>query len=1483
MMAILPSLRYAKPPFLHLLLFAFFLPVGLYAQAPTVASFSPASMTMRTPVIITGTNFTNATAVTFGGTNAASFTVNSSTQITAIVGMGTSGAVKVSNASGTGTGGNATYITAAATPLAAAVSRVISDFNGFWSSTATSAVASEQPDTHHNMLAFANNGTVYTTGINDLAITLANLLSPINFGDYRALPINAITGNTVGNANYLALGTKIDGDANASNYLSPAVSTLKVRDVLTDGTKGLDLGTGVTNISSSMILDFAVSNIVTAAISDAKPDILVTQIASPTTVVDIYAFTDANGNIVGNPVQANLSAIDAIGTSKLDLFTLPTNTAYADAMPIGNGTPGTRDIRMIAFKLSDFGITTANAGSVAKFKLMPGGDSDPAFIAYNASAFLIPSPVITSQPASVTVCPGQLFDSATFSVSATGSGLSYQWKKNGVSIPGATASSYHIASVTTAHFGAYTVVVTNSAGSATSEPAYLNTVVLLQPSAIATCLNTSALLGTSAGGLNVSYQWYSNTANNNTTGTLISGATTANYAPPTNVAGTKYYYAVAKANSLTCAAVSTNAVAVTVNPLSVAGTASVSKTICSGTSTGMTLSGQTGTIQWQQSANGTSGWTDVIGGSGATTTVYITAFLTTNTYFRAAVTSGECSTANSNSILITVTPVSNAGTVSANQTICYNTAATVSVTGTVGTIQWQESPNGTAGWTNVSTGSGATTVSYTTATLTTAKYFRAAATNGICSAVYSDVVAINISPLPNAGTISANQNVCYNSTSAISVSGTVGTIQWQQSPNGISGWANVTGGSGATTNAYTTPALTEMTYYRAVVTSGNCTAATSAAATITVSNSNNWTGALSTDWNTAGNWSCNQIPNVVIDANIPVTGSGRYPVLASGTGICRNINIASGANITISNSGVIEIARAINNSGTFTTIDGAVHFIGASPQQIPANVFASNAIKNLTIHNASGVTMLGANSLTGILDVKAGNFATGNLLTLKSNAATTAMIAPVAGSVSGTMTVERYIPSRRAFRFLSAPTDGGTIRSNWQENGPAIDPVGLGTDITGVGGAANGFDTSGSNNPSLYTYLNNNTAGGSAWVAATSTNVNMAAGVAYRMLVRGDRTVNQTVNSAPSTATTLRTTGTIRTGNVAVTDLNPVAGGFSLIGNPYQAPVDMGLLLNDSSLLERNFYYMWDATSNTRGAYVTVNLANNSNNVSGSSADRYLQPGQACFIKTAIAGTPSLVFKENYKHLTTATTPVYKQSAVVEGEMRITLYESGALAANAAAADGLVIRFGDSYSNDIDGFDAPKPVNQDENMGRMANSKIYSYESRFWPTAADVLPISITQYRNTNYTFKIGVSGINNAVPYLRDHYAGTTTELVNGQENTVAFALNSAIPASSIENRFDIVFAATALATSENDFSKDIRIYPNPVTENNFEIALPDNALAFSVQITNVLGQEVYNENPIVVNNKITVAPKMLLKSGVYIVTVKNGKESAVKKITVK
>jgi IPT/TIG domain/IPTL-CTERM motif len=67
------------------------------AGAPTITSVLPASGSVvgGTPVVIMGTYFTGATAVTFGGTPAASFTVDSDSQISAVTPPGVAGSVPV--------------------------------------------------------------------------------------------------------------------------------------------------------------------------------------------------------------------------------------------------------------------------------------------------------------------------------------------------------------------------------------------------------------------------------------------------------------------------------------------------------------------------------------------------------------------------------------------------------------------------------------------------------------------------------------------------------------------------------------------------------------------------------------------------------------------------------------------------------------------------------------------------------------------------------------------------------------------------------------------------------------------------------------------------------------------------------------------------------------------------------------------------------------------------------------------------------------------------------------------------------------------------------------------------------------------------------------------------------------------------------------------------------------------------------------------
>ncbi|NMH26777.1 beta strand repeat-containing protein [Flavobacterium silvaticum] len=1543
------------------------------------------------------------------------------------------------------------------------VTRIITDYNGFYLSDATSST--NQPDDRHNVLAFRYAGVTYSTGVNDAILTAnSGSVGAFTAANFQAYAFQSMAGS-VGSSNYMALATKVDGVA--SGYNLSAINSYTVPYVLTDGQHGLDVGTGVTNIPASAIINIPVTVPNVIDFADAIPDFVLGAIADPAGSTDKYSFIDASGNTVGNVVNSTISAASAIGTYKVDLYTLASAT-FATTTPNGTfNSANTRNIFMQAFKLSEFGITSANYANIVGFKIVPGGDTDPAFYAFNTQTVQNAAPRITTQPVSQVVCPDGS-SSATFTVVASGTGLSYQWKKNGVNISGATSDTYTINPVVAGSAGSYTVTVTNSAGSVTSVPATLNSFFYTQPVNETTCQGTAVSLYAPAGGTGVSYQWYRNTTAS-TSGSTAVGSNSPTYSPVVSAAGTLYYYVVATATggsscavtsnivsvavsatsvagtatgsttvctgstatmsvsgytagaaiqwqvsttltgtysnvtgatsasyttgtltatryykaritSGVCAAVLSNAVTITVSPASVAGTPSSNQNICSNTSTTVSVTGYTGTIQWEQSANGSTGWAPVTGGSGATTDTYTTPNLTSATYYRAVVTSSPCASATTSNVQISITPVSNAGTVSSNQTICTGSSTSVSVSGTVGTIQWQQSADGSTGWANVTGGSGATTATYTTPNLTATTYYRAVVTNSPCTSATSSNVQVTVNPASVAGTVSSNQTICTGSSTSVSVSGTVGTIQWQQSADGSTGWANVTGGSGATTATYTTPTLTATTYYRAVVTNSPCTAAnssnvqvtvnpasvagtpsanpticpntstvislsgytgtiqwqqsadgstgwanvtggsgattasyttatltvttyyraivtnspctsaTSATVTVTVSSTNTWVGVTSTDWNTPSNWSCNIIPDATIDANIPVVGSGLYPALANATGTCRNLNVSTGASVIVTGTGFIRIAGAINSTGTINVVDGGVSFIGSSAQTIPSNAFQTNFVKNLTLNNTAGVTNNSVLSITGTLNPQAGTFTTGDQITLKSNATTTAMIAPVTGVVSGTMTIERYIPARRAFRFLTSPVNGGTIRANWQEGGAAV--IGLGTDITGASPITNGFDSSLSNNASMFRYLNINPGTGSNWVAVTNTNAtNLVAGTAYRILVRGDRSVDQTDNEATPTNTTIRSTGTILQGDVVRTDINQTAAGFSFIGNPYQAPVNMETVLGNitgTTNINRTFYYIWDPTINTRGGYVTVNVSSNTNTIQdpdgpySSVADRFAQPGQAFFVMTDANGAGQLTFRESDKGTSTVTTHLFRTTAEDQvSSIRMTLYDSAALAASGPAADGFVVNFDPTYTNDADSMDAKKPVNQDENAGMLIGDLSYSFQSRAMPVASDVIPLTHTQYRHTQYTYRARVTGLFGTIAYLQDTYLGTQTELTNDGVTDVTFEVNEADAASIAANRFNIVFEE-ALGTPDSEFANSVSVYPNPVTDGKFFIKVPsgDN---YTVSLVNVLGQQFTTTNVATSANTLQVMPDKLLSSGVYMVRVTNGNVSATKKLIVK
>lgn len=190
-----------------------------------------------------------------------------------------------------------------------------------------------------------------------------------------------------------------------------------------------------------------------------------------------------------------------------------------------------------------------------------------------------------------------------------------------------------------------------------------------------------------------------------------------------------------------------------------------------------------------------------------------------------------------------VTSVSH-GVIGTNQTICTGAtpAPLTSITpgstsdGDPITYTWEQSTTG------IDTGYapiiGETGEGYAPGALTQTTYFKRVThytgTNPDVASD-SDPVTITVSPTSVAGTAGASvSSLCPGNSTTLTLNGYTGTIQWQQSADGLSGWATVTGGSGATTASYTTSTLNATTYYRALVTSGACSSVTSNVVTITV-------------------------------------------------------------------------------------------------------------------------------------------------------------------------------------------------------------------------------------------------------------------------------------------------------------------------------------------------------------------------------------------------------------------------------------------------------------------------------------------------------------------------------------------------------------------------------------------------------------------------------------------------------------------------
>ncbi len=176
----------------------------------------------------------------------------------------------------------------------------------------------------------------------------------------------------------------------------------------------------------------------------------------------------------------------------------------------------------------------------------------PTSTSTDNGANLIITAAVPAQPSSITGNSGPCANTAGVTYSVTNvAGVTYNWSfpSDWVQTAGGTTNSVTVTTGTAS--GNVQVTPSNACGNGTAQTLVVSVVpapaISTHPSTSmqSLCQNASATaLSVTATGSGLIYQWYSNSSNSNSGGTLISGATLSSYTPLTNATGSLYYYCV---------------------------------------------------------------------------------------------------------------------------------------------------------------------------------------------------------------------------------------------------------------------------------------------------------------------------------------------------------------------------------------------------------------------------------------------------------------------------------------------------------------------------------------------------------------------------------------------------------------------------------------------------------------------------------------------------------------------------------------------------------------------------------------------------------------------------------------------------------------------------------------------------------------------------------------------------------------------------
>lgn len=637
--------------------------------------------------------------------------------------------------------------------------------------------------------------------------------------------------NTVNNT---TIGTAIPSETNAT-YTPPATTagTLYYYCILTlpsGGCSNIKTNTAMVTVMPNAIITTQPTPTQNLCVGVTTPAPLTIAYSGGTGTVSYQWFSNsANSNTGGSPIAGAISS-----TYTPPVYTIPGNYYYYATVSLnGNGClPATSNV---------------------------------------AEVVVYADPTISSQPtASQTLC--QSATPLNLDVTATGGNgiFSYQWYSNstnstsgGTIIAGATSTSYTptINTVGTKYY--YCVVSQNSTSgcsvtSATAAIIVISSPTIMQPASSTVCQGGSPTpLSITVNGATgtPNYQWYSNTSNLNTGGTLLPTETNATYTPSASTVGTTYYYCIISLPSGGCSSITSNTASVTINAgATITTQPALTQSLCVGgtipSPLSVSYSGGTGTASYQwysNTSNLNSGGTLIPGATNANYTPAVYTTSGTYYYYVTLTFSGNgCGSITSTSAEIVVVSdptVSSQPLVS--QTLCQGatpTNLTVSASGGIGSYsyQWFSSVS------NSNTGgvliSGETNASYTppTTSVGTRYYYCVITQTGIGCNVTSATAEVIVNLAPTITTQPPSSTVCLGGTPtllSVTYSDGVGTPVYQWYSNTVNTIVGSTPISGATNASYTPQnTVVGTTYYYCVISlsTGGCSSLSSNIATVTI-------------------------------------------------------------------------------------------------------------------------------------------------------------------------------------------------------------------------------------------------------------------------------------------------------------------------------------------------------------------------------------------------------------------------------------------------------------------------------------------------------------------------------------------------------------------------------------------------------------------------------------------------------------------------